>query len=144
MVLGLVIQTSTALEREQTMKKLTVNGSWVQFLEPLRKLEPFKTHGSLRGEPVTFPSQISQGRLDPKYFPSLHSYGTDYVIYSYATPLAWHDSERGWTMPDERYSVTTSKQQGRIATAISVLEHPVPERHEGIQIGNGNVQINHF
>jgi len=35
-----------------------------------------------------------------------------YVVYSYGTPIAW-----AWgnhvTIPEERYSVTTSKQQGK-------------------------------
>lgn len=30
------------------------------------------------------------------------------VIYSYSTPIAWHDSQYGWIIPRETYSVTTS------------------------------------
>ena len=30
------------------------------------------------------------------------------VIYSYATPIAWHDDEYGWVIPDVSYSITTS------------------------------------
>lgn len=30
------------------------------------------------------------------------------VIYSYSTPIAWHDSQYGWIIPNVRYSVTTS------------------------------------
>lgn len=30
------------------------------------------------------------------------------VIYSYSTPIAWLDAERGWIIPEETYSVTTS------------------------------------
>ena len=30
------------------------------------------------------------------------------VIYSYSTPIAWHDSDRGWVIPDVSYSATTS------------------------------------
>lgn len=103
------------------MPKLKVNGGWWQFTEPLRNLEPFETHGALRGERVRFPSQINQGRLDDVYLSRLRSWGVDYVVYSWATPIAWHDSERGWITPDERYSVSTTKQQGRIFTAISQL-----------------------
>ena len=32
----------------------------------------------------------------------------DYVVWSYATPIAWH-GRRGWTVPDVRYSPTTSR-----------------------------------
>lgn len=34
-----------------------------------------------------------------------------YVVYSYWTPIAWHDGER-WTRPDVKYSQTTSRHQG--------------------------------
>lgn len=44
----------------------------------------------------------------------------DFAIYSYGTPIAWHDTEAGWVMPDESYSSTTSKQQGKIRYALSV------------------------
>lgn len=30
------------------------------------------------------------------------------VIYSYSTPIAWHDYEYGWIIPAVSYSVTTS------------------------------------
>lgn len=46
----------------------------------------------------------------------------DYVIFSYHTPIAWRDtSESGvshWVIPPVKYSVTTSKQQGRVKTAL--------------------------
>lgn len=32
------------------------------------------------------------------------------VIYSYSTPIAWHDTELGWIVPVERYSITTSSK----------------------------------
>jgi hypothetical protein len=96
---------------------LTVNGLWTQFIEPLRKRETFRTHGSLRGEPAPY-GPGTFGRL-PAMFRDSASHA-DYVIYSYATPIAWHGPD-GWVMPPVTYSVTTSKQQGRIATALSAL-----------------------
>jgi len=32
------------------------------------------------------------------------------IIYSYATPIAWHDDEHGWIIPNVRYSITTSSK----------------------------------
>lgn len=32
------------------------------------------------------------------------------VIYSYSTPIAWHDTMHGWIIPDVRYSITTSSK----------------------------------
>lgn len=44
-----------------------------------------------------------------------------YVIYSYATPIAWRYHTGKWAMPGTKYSVTTSKHQGRVGTAISQI-----------------------
>lgn len=40
----------------------------------------------------------------------------DQVIYSYSTPIAWHEHEHGiWIIPDVRYSATTSiKHQSQL------------------------------
>ena len=32
------------------------------------------------------------------------------VIYSYSTPIAWHDSRYGWIIPVVSYSITTSSK----------------------------------
>lgn len=32
------------------------------------------------------------------------------VIYSYSTPIAWHDSQYGWIVPQVTYSPTTSSK----------------------------------
>ena len=45
----------------------------------------------------------------------------DYVIYSYQTPIAWRVTVKGvsyWVAPPFKYSVTTSKHQGRVNTAL--------------------------
>lgn len=36
-----------------------------------------------------------------------------YVVWSYETPIAWY-TEAGWVVPPVKYSVTTSKHQGRL------------------------------
>lgn len=99
---------------------LTVNGSWTQFVDVLKNRQPFTTRGALWGTPVTctpFP-----GRL-PADWRNLLETGCDYVVFSYGTPIAWHrPADDIWITPDEKYSVTTSKHQGRIFTAISQLQ----------------------
>lgn len=55
----------------------------------------------------------------------------DYVIYSYGTPIAYriayaHPQRLGgtryeWIVPSTRYSVTTSKHQGKVRTALSQI-----------------------
>ena len=44
-----------------------------------------------------------------------------YVVFSYATPIAWRNAGGGWTCPDVNYSRSTSAQQGKIATAVAWL-----------------------
>ena len=39
-----------------------------------------------------------------------------YAVYSYATPIAWF-AHGVWTVPDVRYSVTTSKHQNIVRKA---------------------------
>lgn len=41
-----------------------------------------------------------------------------YVVYSYATPIAWLDTDGVWTLPAITYSRTTSKHQGITRRAI--------------------------
>ena len=42
-----------------------------------------------------------------------------YVVYSYSTPIAWRVRSGMWRMPHDKYSVTTSKHQGKVRTALS-------------------------
>ena len=37
----------------------------------------------------------------------------DYVVWSYATPIAWH-GRRGWTVPPVRYSPTTLRHLSHV------------------------------
>jgi len=101
-------------------KKLKVNGLWTQFLDPLIGREPFDTHGALYGALTDGPSFIPfSDRLPEHYVDSF--YGSSYAVYSYGTPIAWLNEDGVWICPDVKYSVTTSKHQGRIFTAISAM-----------------------
>ena len=37
----------------------------------------------------------------------------DYIVWSYATPIAWH-GRRGWVVPPVKYSPTTSKHVSHV------------------------------
>jgi hypothetical protein len=102
--------------------KLTINGSWQQFIEPLKNLQPFTTYGALRGNYYPNGAPTTYGRLpDGSWRFAERAAFIIYVVWSYETPIAWFDCGRGWAYPPERYSVTTSKHQGRIFAALSVL-----------------------
>jgi hypothetical protein len=80
----------------------------------------FTTRGSLSGQPSTGWT----GRL-PSEWQTEYRDREDriaYTVYSYGTPIAWLDTEEGWVMPDVKYSVTTSKQQGTIRMALYYLD----------------------
>jgi hypothetical protein len=78
--------------------------------------EPFTSHGSLSGHK----GKTSTGYLPGDLADAYHQRGENivYTVLSYATPIAWFDRERGWVIPEVRYSVTTSKQQGKIRRAV--------------------------
>lgn len=42
-----------------------------------------------------------------------------YVVRSYYTPIAWFTVDRGWIVPADKYSVTTSRHQGIVRRAIA-------------------------
>jgi hypothetical protein len=42
-----------------------------------------------------------------------------YVIYSYATPIAWWDDELGWAFPDIRFSPSTGNHQRAVRSALN-------------------------
>lgn len=98
---------------------------WQGLRDWLAALEPFSNrdktfHG---GEWVP-----SGGRLyqDANWLAEYKGRGydgkIDYVVYSYETPIAWHDKERGWRDPGLSYSKTTAgKHYGPTITAISQL-----------------------
>lgn len=99
-----------------TKVRLTTRDSFFKFADVLRARQDFSTAGALRGEAGP---AVYVGRLAPEYRDSARN--ADYVVYSYDTPIAWVRFDF-WTVPDESYSVTTSRHQGKIRTAISVLK----------------------
>lgn len=101
---------------------------------------------TLRGRTIDYdkPSHIpSMGELPAEYSIALRNglanHRVEFVIYSYRTPIAWRErtvspnrvkgsnghtvgySNHRWVMPDVRYSVTTSKHQGKVRTALSQI-----------------------
>ncbi len=60
------------------------------------------------------------GELSPEWHRNvMHA---DYVVYSYWTPIAWRNRNGAWVQPELTYSSqTTTKHQGKIAVALSVI-----------------------
>ena len=76
------------------------------------------TMGSMTGTPgsVSHPGRLPH---DWRLTFQARNHLITYVILSYATPIAWHDSEVGWVVPAEVYSVTTSRHQGTVRAALN-------------------------
>ena len=72
--------------------------------------EPF-TGSNLRGGPRGIFGSF--GRMPHELREQFQEDRPDYVVWSYATPIAWH-GRRGWTVPDVRYSPTTSRHVSHV------------------------------
>lgn len=90
---------------------------------------PFKTYGALFGK------WIRKGDFRPiGILPDSHArrFRVDcdnesvFVIYSYDTPIGWITESGNTYIPDERYSVTTSKHQGKVRLGIAVFNNSTP------------------
>lgn len=122
-----VIRNRTPRAPRTAARQLSTRDGWWKFGECLGSRVPFKTYGKFKG--VDAPK--GTGILPAEYahaFNAVHEF-IDYVVYSYATPIAWHvwnpgitgvsDPESYWVMPDTRYSVTTSRHQTKIRVALA-------------------------
>lgn len=104
--------------------KLRARGPWWELAPVIRNREPFTTHGALHGEdfPPSAYELINLSMLPRDLWESVEA--ADYVVYSYSTPIAWHTlHEDGahngcWTIPDVKYSVTTTAHQHKVMTAL--------------------------
>lgn len=73
---------------------------------------------------MTASHEVSVGRLDEEWRDVLFTDSPDYIVYSYATPIAWHVPDDGddggerWVIPDVRYSSTTTRHQNIVRTAL--------------------------
>ena len=81
----------------------------------LARLVGFKGAGNLyahryNGQPdgTSCPPPTSGGKFDGT-IPAT----AVYVVWSYQTPIAWVDADGTVTVPDQRYSVTTTQHQGQ-------------------------------
>jgi hypothetical protein len=75
---------------------------------------PFRTHGSMAGQYVPEGQRVwSFGQLPSKYVSVMNRKPVRYVVFSYSTPIFWVHDDGERVRPDVRYSVTTSKHQGK-------------------------------
>jgi hypothetical protein len=99
---------------------ITKNRSWTELAKVLAANGEFRnSNGTFRGEwnhSGAFWSE-NTGWLPREYVERIQQDRPLYVVWSYATPIAWL-GPRGWVIPDVRYSRTTSGHQGKASVAI--------------------------
>lgn len=98
------------------MYKRVSNRDAITYIETRQEFE--SNTGSLRGEYVLPERNATRlGYLPPDVRGQWwHAFQTQengamYAVWSYGTPIAWHDGEK-WVRPDVSYSRTTSRHQG--------------------------------
>ena len=79
--------------------------------------EAFTTSGALSGEP--YPLLVGGGRLPHEWASRIDR--PVYVVRSYATPIAWQNRNGEWIVPGTKYSPTTSKHQGTVRHALTLV-----------------------
>lgn len=90
-----------------------------------QRVECKNSNGTVRGTE----RYVGSGRLAPEYraeiMAALDAGRLVYVVYSYATPIAWVEtSAQGtpvWIMPQTKYSATTTNHQSMVRQAARNL-----------------------
>lgn len=102
-------------------KDMTSREEWHKTIRTDR--EPFNA-GAMTGRVVNDGSWIEATGDLPEPYKSLLFYGRpDYIVLSYTTPIAWHDSVTDrWTIPDVNYSLTTTQHQSTVSMAIGTWD----------------------
>jgi hypothetical protein len=98
--------------------KCTSREEWAKTVRDDR--EDF-TAGSMTGRTVdpSKPTLHTYGDLPEPYLAWIKRERIDYVVCSYDTPIAWHDSVSGhWVVPDVNYSLTTTQHQATVRMAV--------------------------
>ena len=82
--------------------------------------EEFTSSAAIRGSRPIGTRFMSTGYLPREFVNEIReSDGIDYVVWSYGTPIAWHHSFKGWTIPEVKYSATTSRHQSIVRYALA-------------------------
>jgi hypothetical protein len=98
------------------VKKL--NSKSHETAEAIGRHEAFQTHGALRAERrdgygfSSWDSGLLQGEDLEKFREEVHD--IVYVVFSYATPIAWVKADGETYKVKQKFSMTTSQHQGKL------------------------------
>lgn len=82
----------------------------------LRSLTQFRTSGSLCSSSFSRGAGRLRGHALRSFYEDVNQ--VDYVVYSYATPIAWHTKAR-WTRVIDSFSASTGKHQSALQIPAS-------------------------
>lgn len=95
------------------MQRLSSRGH--EVVEAIGNHEEFKTSGALRAERGFYGSFGRLNDAERRLLDDVSKVdGIDYVVYSYETPIAWVSSQGQGRVVEQKFSVTTSKHQGKL------------------------------
>lgn len=112
---------------------MTTQMNQKQAADAIRNVEPFDA-SSLHGRTVKYftyhgrlcadlPSTISYLRMNEPDWNTLRCYlnagAVEYIVYSYATPIAYRTTSDGWVFCTKKHSVTTSRHVGIVKRAVA-------------------------
>ena len=87
-----------------------------EVAEKIRDHVAFETYGALKATLADRLSRWDSGQLAgedlEKFYADLPQ--ITYVVWSYSTPIAWVCSDGNFHKVSQRFSVTTSKHQGKL------------------------------
>lgn len=121
-----VSETPSLVGVQRPIRLRSRSDSWSRFADVIDRRLPFTTStNSLRG--ATRPESQESGQLRSRHAAAANLWtadqrSIDYVIYSYATPIAWHITVGDlseWIYPDVTYSRTTSAHQTKIRAVLA-------------------------
>lgn len=79
--------------------------------------KPFKSGGALSADTGNGYTGYLAGEALEAFYADRNA--IDYIVYSYATPIAWHTTTRGWIYPLAKYSASTGPHQSLTRSALS-------------------------
>ena len=102
------------------MAKISTRGTAVR--DAIVNRRDFDTHGSFWGRDADgtgYLGFLGGGVLNDEYRGRFRVERPTFVVFSYATPIAWWSDFHGWTVPPVKYSVTTSRHQSQVRYALA-------------------------
>ena len=85
--------------------------------EAVANRERFEGPSSRGGAPDEVGSTL--GRLSEGEAETMKKHNPSYVVKSYDTPIAWHSSDYGWHVANDKHSQTTSRLQNNIRRSLN-------------------------